>query len=689
MDVSYRIGRNAFRTLVEGMEKEWLLTNGSGGFANGCVTGANHRLFSGYLTASLNAPSDRKLIWSNMQEKIITKHKEFDFAAQLYVGYSKTGHEYLTSFCLDIVPTYYYQADDFTVKKTIAMDFGKNISVVTYNIQAGKSGGQFVATPFFKYTEPGKEASKDELCFQTKIDENKLMLIPEKDTSKKIIFKSSEGTYFNREQIPVSMATPNYLIDENTLYPLENRTGFMGLDNHATPFDVIIDLSPGEEKEVYFICGLIDNKKELAIDNSEEAYIDKLNGFEIVNQYKERMHGLMNRMPEDRLAKRLAWAADAFIVERESTGLKTILAGYPWFMDWGRDTMIALQGLTLCTKRFEEAKEILESFSRYVKDGMLPNVFPDSSQNDPMYNTIDASLWYFYSVKKYLDYTNDYEFIKVQIYPCLKEIINAYQHGTNFSIRMDEDGLIQGGSDLDQLTWMDVRVGNLVVTPRHGKAVEINALWYNALKIIQNLAKVYGEKENAREYGDLAKQVQKVYSQTFWNEKDGCLYDVVNGEKKDASIRPNQIYAVSLPYPLLDEEKEKSIVSVVYEQLYTPYGMRSLSNRDAAYMGMYIGKLLDRDLAYHMGTAWAFLSGGFITAYCKVHRYSKASVLKAREMCMSFEEHMQDGCLNGIAEIFDGDFACTSRGCFNQAWSVAEVLRAYMEDVLPHIVIEE
>lgn len=676
MNTAYRLGRSTFRTLEEGMEKEWLVTNGIGGFANGSVTGASHRLFSSYLTASFHPPADRKIIWSGTHEKLVlANQREADFTAQAYVGEKKEGYRFLNSFELDVVPVYTYQADDVTVKKTVAMAYGKNAATVTYEIEAGKTGGELRVTPLFKFTTPGEGATKKELDFTTRLEDKKLTLFPKVDMKKKIVFRTSDGVYFDRKQIPVSMATPNYLIEENTYYLLENRTGYRGLDQHATPYDVVVSFQPHEKKKFYLVCGVEDLENPIL-----ETYLEKADGFLIVEECRKRVYDLMEHMPEDVFARRLAWSADHFIVERESTGLKTVLAGFPWFMDWGRDTMIALQGLTLCTGRFQDAREILESFQKYVKDGMIPNVFPNNVGEEPMYNTIDASLWYFYSVHKYLEYTKDYEFIKEKIYPCLKEIIKAYKNGTRFSIKMDSDGLIQGGSDLDQLTWMDVRVGDLVVTPRHGKAVEINALWYNALRIMEVLSEKF--QEDANFYKELADQVEAVYAATFWNEEAGCLFDVVNGTKKDASVRPNQIWAVSLPYPLLREEQEKKIVETVYEQLYTPYGIRSLSNRDADYKEKYIGKLINRDLAYHMGTAWGFISGAFITAYCKVNRHSHKAREHAKEMCLYFHDHMQDGCLNGIAEIFDGNFSNTSRGCFNQAWSVGEILRAYMEDVL-------
>ena len=284
---------------------------------------------------------------------------------------------------------------------------------------------------------------------------------------------------------------------------------------------------------------------------------------------------------------------------------------------------------------------------------------------------------------KYLEYTGgktDYQFIQHKIYPCLKEIILGYKNGTDYQIHMEEDGLVLGGSNLDQLTWMDVRVGEWVVTPRHGKAVEINALWYNALCVMDKLSTQFGEDPTP--YKELAEKVKKSFNSKFWYAEGGYLYDVV--EEYDAKIRPNQIWAISLPYTMLAREKELKVVQTVYKHLYTPYGIRSLAPSDPDYKKKYIGKLINRDAAYHMGTTWSHISGAFISAFCKVYNHEPNAIAKAKEMCELFGDHMEDGCLNGIAEIFDGQFPTSSRGCYTQAWSVGEILRAYTEDVLPY-----
>lgn len=670
----YSFGRNHFRSFEEGLEKEWCIGNGLGGFANCSITNNNSRAHHGYLVASINPPVDRFSILGKTNEIIKIGENEYDLTCQQHINWNKNGHKFLSKFCFDVVPTYTYQIDDLTIEKTISLEYGKNTVVVCYSIRNGVENAKFSVVPLFNFKDLGSTAEKSDLKFDTKLDGSSLVLIHEKHKKTPIKFKTSDGTFYDRRNNFTSMATPNYLIDENLVYAIDNRNGSTAVDNYVTSYQVDVMLEPFEKKEFYIKCTIEKcNDKSLCKD-----------GFQIVKEYKERMYNLMdNANKSDDFIRNLTQSGDHFIVKRNSTELKTILAGLPWFTDWGRDTMIALQGLTLCTNRFEDAREILKSFSKYVKNGIIPNVFPSNDSEEPSYNTVDASMWYFYSVDRYLYYTGkeeDYKFIETEIYPKLKEIINAYKNGTDFSIKMDEDGLITAGSDFDQITWMDVRVGDWVVTPRHGKPVEINALWYNALRVMESLSSKFNE--DSLEYSELAEKVKKSFNEKFWNEETNCLYDVV--DENDGKIRPNQIWAVFLPHTMLSKRKELSVVQTVHKHLYTPYGLRSLSNRDSEYKNEYIGKLIDRDASYHMGTTWAFPIGAFISSYCKVHNHSEEAIKIAYDMCMIFEEHMKDGCINGIAEIFDGDFTCTSRGCYNQAWSVGEVLRAYVEDIFPN-----
>ncbi|MBE5961538.1 MAG: glycogen debranching protein [Lachnospiraceae bacterium] len=685
METGYRFGRNAFRTYEEGIEREWLLTNGIGGFANCSIIGANHRIFAGYLIASLNPPVDRYMILKNIREMVRFKEQEYDLASQEYPGEIREGYRYLNSFSLDILPTYRYQVKDVTITKTIAMAYGQNKTAVCYELKGGREDATIHLIPEFSIRPFDSVCEKSEMSYETAV-ENKwkngtacgnMSLRSERLPGYQVLLQTSEGRFYNRANKKTSMATPNYLVEEDEVFRMDTRTGNRHVDFGATPYEIIIKLKKGQTKCISVICSLESEAKPI----TSFPLCREMDAFAIADAYKKRMEDLMMRMPDEPLAKKLAIAADAFIVKRRTTGLKTILAGYPWFSDWGRDTMIALPGLTLATKRFDDARDILASFSKYISEGMIPNVFPNNASDEPQYNTIDASLWYFYSVDKYLDYVQDKEsehFIETQIYPALKEIMMNYQNGTRYNIHMDEDYLITGGNNLDQLTWMDVRVGDLVVTPRHGKAVEINALWYNALCVMEKLSSRF--KEDSTIYHVLAENVKESFCNKFWNEEEGCLYDVI-GEEKDRSIRPNQIFAVSLPYTMLNPDQQRSIVEVVYQNLYTPYGLCSLKKEDPRFCAEYTGKLLKRDMAYHMGTAWAYLMGPFITAYCKVHNNKEAAKKEAYEMIACFEDHMSDGCINGIAEIFDGSYSCTSRGCYTQAWSVAEILRAYIEDV--------
>jgi predicted glycogen debranching enzyme len=378
-----------------------------------------------------------------------------------------------------------------------------------------------------------------------------------------------------------------------------------------------------------------------------------------------------------RASTELARAADAFIVEKG--GMPAIIAGYPWFDEWGRDTMIALPGLLLVTGRWDEARRILEKFVRYEKNGLLPNLIPE--EGEPLYNTVDASLWYFQAVKKYLDYTNDTFFVQDTIYPVLKKIIQHYISGTNFGIVMDEDGLITAGTPGQQLTWMDAKVGDWVVTPRHGKTVEVNALWYNALYFMTLLAGCCNDKASQEFYGELALRVQEKFSPTFWSVRHDYLSDLVNGGERDERLRPNQVLALSLPYRLLSEKQEKLVLEAIDRHLFTPYGLRTLAPYENDYKPRYEGDLVSRDAAYHQGTAWAWLMGPYITAYRRTHRYSRQSRRAAAGILAPLFHHLQNHGLASVAEIFDGDHPYTPRGCPFQAWSVAELLRACVEEV--------
>jgi predicted glycogen debranching enzyme len=399
--------------------------------------------------------------------------------------------------------------------------------------------------------------------------------------------------------------------------------------------------------------------------------------FALFAQEKERRKKLISTMPVvDETTKTLGLAADQFIVQRGSK-LKTIIAGYHWFTDWGRDTMIALPGLTLATGRFDDAKKTIRAFAQNVSQGMLPNRFPDVGAA-PEYNTVDATLWFFVAIFKYLKYTGDKAFIEDELLPVLEDIISWYERGTRYGIRVDDDGLLYAGEPGVQLTWMDAKIGDWVVTPRTGKAVEINALWCNALAILASLYKLFGQKASAQRLAQRAEKTKARFRREFWYEDGGYLYDYVDGEKHDTSIRPNQIFALSLPFPLLDGQQAKKVLETVTDKLYTPFGLRSLAPEDPKYRSVYSGNGSERDSAYHQGTAWGWLLGPWLSAMVRVNVQGKAA---ARKYFQDIMPHIGDTGVGTVSEIFDADWPHAPQGCIAQAWSVAEILRAYIEDL--------
>ena len=375
----------------------------------------------------------------------------------------------------------------------------------------------------------------------------------------------------------------------------------------------------------------------------------------------------------DPLLRSLARAADQFLVRR-GDGLHTIVAGYHWFTDWGRDTMIALPGLCLVTGRFAEARGIFAAFAEHVSEGMIPNRFPDAGE-EPEYHAVDATLWFFVALYKYLQYTEDYEFAR-ELWPTLEDIAAWHERGTRYQIRVDADGLLAAGEPGVQLTWMDAKIGDWVVTPRMGKPVEVNALWYNVLKILQHLGETFGQRAD---YGRRAAEVRMSFDRLFWCEERGYLCDVTAPEGPDWAIRPNQIFALSLPFPLVEGERARRILSVIDEHLLTPRGLRSLSPSDPAYCAQYVGGPWERDSAYHQGTVWGWLIGPYITALCRCH--GRAGRQRGRAILDGFAAHLNEAGLGTVSEIFDAAPPFAPRGCIAQAWSVAELLRAGVEDV--------
>lgn len=676
--ITYHFKPDSFRTFQEGIAREWAITNGIGGYAGSSLIGAHTRTHQGYLIASLHPPTERFLVFSKVHESIradrlysLETSQHFTDGNVCYAN----GQEYLTSFSYDGSAHYTYRCGSVTLRKHICLKPGENVCAVSYEMENEGEDAVLSLVPLFNFREHSASSTSGTLAFRTALSGNTLSLTPECRPGYTILFQASEGVF--HEHRPC--------FDEHMQLQTEVELETPGLDTHYCPYEITVSLPAGSGKRLSLLCSLLPSPAAFSDISEEDA-------FSILKErlsYTKRLYATAGF--SDPFANELALAADQFLSYRSSTGLQTILAGLPWFTDWGRDTMIAYTGLVLCTGKKKEAREILQTFALYVRHGIVPNMFPDDN-TPPLYNTADASLWYFYAVWQYLQYYpagEDYAFVRETIYPKLKEIIAAYREGTDFSIYMEEDGLIHAGSGLDQITWMDVRAGDWVPTPRHGKPVEINALWYNALKVMEQLAERFGDPSagfSAADYRGLSERVKASFREKFWWEEKGCLYDVVDGDVTDDHLRPNQIYAVSLPFAMLDEAQELRIVSVVKEKLYAGCGLRSLSCDHPDYHGIYCGSLPKRDAAYHQGTAWGFLLGGFLTAYAKVHHHSKECIQEMLAMLEPVKRHLTDsGCIGSISEIFDGDAPHRPRGCYAQAWSVGEVLRAYAQDILPYL----
>ena len=672
--ITYQYTQKDWTTFKEGIKREWAVTNGIGGYAGSSMIGAHSRTHQGYLIASLHAPIERYLVFSKINETATVGTSTVSFETSQHCASGKTvyteGQKFLTSFIYDGSVHYTYKTDNFSFKKHITLKRNANVCAVSYELTAGDSGCTFTLTPLFNYREHSESSTPDTLKFETFTEDRAFYLVPEKNKDIAIRFQTSEGTFSERETV--------YDIDMQLQIEVDLETD--GLDCHYCPVDLSIAVPANTTKKVSILCSIGDVNERPSPVSATEA-------FSILEE-NARCHAELFEKAgyRDSFANQLVLASDQFLTYRESTKMMTVLAGLPWFTDWGRDTMIAFTGLTLCTKRFKEAEEILLTFARYIRHGIVPNMFPDDNM-PPLYNTVDASLWYFYAVYQYLNYNPAAEaetFVKEQIFPHLKEIVSAYEKGTDFSIYMEDDGLIHAGSGLDQITWMDVRVGDWVATPRHGKPVEINALWYNALRIMESLCEKFDEDASA--YRTRANQVKESFNAKFWDSSNQCLFDVVDGDEPDDHIRPNQIYAVSLPFSLLPEEQEKAVVALVEKELFVGCGLRSLAPDHPDYHGIYCGALAKRDAAYHQGTAWGFLLGGFFSAYMKVNHHSSSAAENAVRMLEPVRKHLTDsGCIGSISEIFDGDAPHNPRGCYAQAWSVGEVLRCYCEDILPYL----
>lgn len=640
-------GRQDWKTLERGLENCYLLTNGLGGFSSLTMIGAVARNDHSVFMACTKAPNHRVNVIHRIKEELDIRETKYVLSTQEFAdGTKEEGYRYLTEFSFEILPLWRYLTSGVEIEKEIVMAQGSNQIAVNYHMKnRGQEEAVLCVTPFFQFEPKGEDLKEDKIFSRQdqKITDGKYNLFFETNGETEE-FQEKKETYF-------------YRYDECD-GRRENGTA-------SAVYQIKKRVKPGEETDLTVIYSL-----ESRIDMDAKKLFDKMKEEQIHHHEKLiKTSGLKNK-----LAQTLVCGADKFLSKRESTDGLTILAGFPFFEDWGRDTMIALPGICISTGRFESAKSILWTFACYEKDGLMPNLFPEG-ENEPLYNTVDAALLFINCVWLYYEKTQDIKFVE-EMYPVMQRIISGYERGTNFNIHMEEDGLISAGAGLDQVTWMDVRVGEILPTPRHGKPVEINAYWYNALCIMQKFSEILKRTE-AQKYRKLACKVKESFVREFWMEENQCLKDVISGTKADMQIRCNQIWAVSMPFTMLDEEKERQIVDMVFEKLYTPYGLRTLEPKDEEFHACYGGEMIKRDLAYHQGTVWTFPMGGYYLAYLKVNKNSKEAKKTVAKQMEVLESAMREGCIGQLPEIYDGEIPVSSKGCFAQAWSVGEILRVY------------
>jgi predicted glycogen debranching enzyme len=644
---------------------EWLETNGLGGWAGSSLSGCNTRRYHGLLMAAVVPPTNRMLLVSKLDETILIGNSRFELGTNDYGdAISPQGFQYLHCFKRDFFPEWIYEVPGLRLRKTVTMVHGENTTLIRYEVLDAESVFTMQFLPLIAargYHE--LQHAYNNIFWDTEFNNGLFHNLPYQGAPD--IFISIPGSSFR---------------SVNTWYYKFNyaQERYRGLDYEEDLFNhgiFSVDLKKGDLLHI-----LISTENPTGKNPSG-----------LFEQERNRKIALLKGVPGD-LLRQLVLAADQFIVNRNISddgqqggplALKTIIAGYHWFTDWGRDTMISLPGLCLQTGRFDDAKKILAVFARSVSMGMLPNRFIDHNE-PPEYNNVDGTLWFFNAVYAYLQVTGDKGFILEEILPVLKNIMDWHFKGTRFNIHVDSDGLLFAGAPGQQLTWMDARVGSWVVTPRMGKPVEIEALWFNALKIFENLLILNGESDAAGKILEKAERAKKNFLEKFWSSDGDYLIDNIdeNGNR-DQSLRPNQIFALCLPFPLIEDEKTKAILDIIRSKLLTPTGLRSLSPDDPKYKGNYGGNTFRRDSAYHQGTVWSWLLGPYLEAGMKF----AGEIFRPEAMAImeGFSNHINEGCIGSISEIFDGDAPYHPRGCVAQAWGVAEMLRVLKTYSLFHV----
>lgn len=659
--MKYIYGKQDWKSFERGEENCYLMTNGLGGFSSLTAIGSCSRNDHAALMTCTHSPNHRYNMIHRFDEKLTMNTAEGKPTVILSSqAYKKEGAEerrdegylYQSSFSFEDYPVWRYAVNGVEVARTLVLLQGSNTLGVSYEIRNyTQKEIELTVTPQLQFVRKGSLLEK----------EQEFVLETEEEGAGRIL--SNQQTLYFQTNAELHRIPTKYT--EELYYAYDACDGRPSAGCCAANHTISVRVAPGERRRMETVYGT-EPPTHTVSDIKEE-----------VIRYRQQLAEQADF--KDETAKTLSVSANQFISYRSSTKGQTILAGFPFFEDWGRDTMIALGGCCLATRQYETAKSILKTFMAYCKKGLMPNLFPEG-EDAPGYNTVDAALLFIISLYEYYRRTGDADFVK-EAYPVMQEIIDWYEKGTDFGIQMDSDGLITAGRDYDQVTWMDVRVGDILPTPRHGKPVEVNAYWYNALCMMEKfqiLCREDGDSaEKEKDYHGMAERTKSSFREKFWNEEAGCLKDVLSGTRADKQIRCNQIWAVSLPFSVLDSEQEKQVVRVVFEKLYTPYGLRTLDPADGEFQPYYGGGQLERDLAYHQGTVWTFPLGAYYLAYLKVFTYSSKAKSHVKRQLEAMTAALREGCIGQLPEIYDGANPISSKGCFAQAWSVGELLRVY------------
>lgn len=655
--------------------REWLVTNGLGGYASGTVSGVITRGFHGYLIAALPAPFGRMMMFNDLVEKLeLPNGNTVQLGGEERAGspVQLHGADFLSEFRLDMgLPVWRYQADGITLEKRLMMPRAQNTVYINYRVLSGEGTVRLSLRPSIHFRPHNSPVSEK---FETRytlsvLEEDQYEVSSQTPLPPLRFLLYGKGARLTVERIQI----------EEVLYRIEQSRGYAAHGDLWSPGVFHMDLEKGQDATLVASTDGWETMSALGPDEAFDAEYDR----------RRRLLAEADPLARDGTPAELVLAADQFIIiptgriqdtaRARAAGdeIRSVIAGYHWFTDWGRDTMISLEGLTLTTGRHVEAAFILRTFAHYVRDGLIPNLFPEG-KTDGLYHTADASLWFFHAVDRYLEHTGDRSLLR-RVLPKMMDIVECHIRGTRFGIHVDPaDGLLSQGAEAYQLTWMDAKVDDWVVTPRRGKAVEINGLWYNALCLLQQWLIEEDRADAAPRIAEHAEKARLSFNRRFWNKAAGYLYDVVDqeGGGNDPSLRPNQLLAFSLPHPVLEEARWKPVLDVVTSKLLTPVGLRSLGPGSRDYKSRYYGDLRSRDAAYHQGTVWSWLIGPFIDCWLKVYSDDGG---KAQEWLEGFVPHLGEACIGSVSEIFDAEAPFTPRGCIAQAWGVAELLRVWVK----------